>query len=200
MGLWPTSHSLSWTLICSYYLSLLDTLDFPCLPFNLWPLALPLASCSWLLDSIPDSYIVADTVGTLLLDLWGLPLCQVCSLFSVFHVYVIELRITTVSVCHICSACPCLRESLYMSGLISVSPSQKIKLYIDDPTHIATWKSCLTNSWTNIESPLVRMVCSFHHPSRANTNSCNNLSTKELNAFLQSQVVKLQTQGMTLPM
>ena len=29
------------------------------------------------------------------------------------------------SVCHICLAPPCLRESLYMSGLVSVSPSQK---------------------------------------------------------------------------
>ena len=42
------------------------------------------------------------------------------------------------SVCHICLARPCLRESLDVSGLISVSPSQKIKLYIDNPTHIET--------------------------------------------------------------
>ena len=47
-----------------------------------------------------------------------------CSLSSLSHVYVIELRITTVSVCHICLAHHCLRESLYTSGLISVLPSQ----------------------------------------------------------------------------
>ena len=58
------------------------------------------------------------------------------ALLSLFHVHAIELRITTVSVCHICSAHPCLRASLYTSGLVSVLPSQKIKLYIDDPTHI----------------------------------------------------------------
>ena len=32
---------------------------------------------------------------------WGLPLCQVCSLLLLSHVYVIELRITTVSVCYV---------------------------------------------------------------------------------------------------
>ena len=40
-----------------------------------------------------------------------------------FHVYVIELRITIVSVCHICLACPCLTVSLHTSGLVSVLPS-----------------------------------------------------------------------------
>ena len=35
------------------------------------------------------------------------------------------------SVCHICLAHPCLRESLYMSGLVSVSPSQ---LWDESPT------------------------------------------------------------------
>ena len=95
------------------------------------------------------------------------------------------------SVCHICSAHPCLRVPLYMSGLILVSPSQKIKLYIDDPTHIATRKSCLTNSQTNIGSPLVRMVFSFGHSSKATMNSCNNLRNQT-----PSSRVKLQTQGM----
>ena len=52
------------------------------------------------------------------------------------YIYAIELRITTVSVCHVCSAHLCLRVSSYTSGLVSVLPSQKIKLYIDDPTHI----------------------------------------------------------------
>ena len=117
-------HSLSQTLVCSYHPSLLDTLNFPCLPFNLQPSTLLLALCSQLSDSVPDSYVVADTVGTPQLDLWGLPLCQVCSLSSVFHVYAIELRITTVSLCHICSAQPNLRVSYYMSGLVSVLPSQ----------------------------------------------------------------------------
>ena len=55
LGLWPMSHSLSWTLVCSYYLSLLDILNSPCLPFDLQPSALPLASCPQLLDSISDS-------------------------------------------------------------------------------------------------------------------------------------------------
>ena len=39
------------------------------------------------------------------------------------------LRISTVSVCHICSAYPCLRVSLYTSGLISVSPSRQQVLW-----------------------------------------------------------------------
>ena len=68
-------------------------------------------------------YKVADTVGMPQLDLWGLPLCQVCSLLSPFYVYAIELRITTVSLCYIHLAQLCLRVSFYMSGLISVSPS-----------------------------------------------------------------------------
>ena len=41
-----------------------------------------------------------------------------------FHVYAIKLRITTVSVCHVCSAHLCLGVSSYTSGLVSVSPSQ----------------------------------------------------------------------------
>ena len=41
-------------------------------------------------------------------------------MLSLFHVYAIELRITTVSVCHICLAHPCLRVSSYTSGLVSV--------------------------------------------------------------------------------
>src|SRR6266481_3707028 len=43
-------------------------------------------------------------------------------------VYAIELRITTVSVCHICSAPPSLRVSYLSSGLVSVSPSQQTSL------------------------------------------------------------------------
>ena len=43
LGCQPTSHPLSQTLICSYYLSLLDTLDSPCLHFGLWPSTLTLA-------------------------------------------------------------------------------------------------------------------------------------------------------------
>ena len=50
------------TLICFYYLSLLDTLDSPCLHFNPGPLSLTSVSCTQLLDSISDSCIVADTV------------------------------------------------------------------------------------------------------------------------------------------
>ena len=40
------------------------------------------------------------------------------------YMYAIELRVATVSVCHICSAGPCPRVSLYMSGLVSVLPPQ----------------------------------------------------------------------------
>ena len=58
LGCQSTSHSLSWTLVCFYYPSLLDTLDYPCLHFD------PRLS-----DSVSDSYIVADTVGTPQLDL-----------------------------------------------------------------------------------------------------------------------------------
>ena len=56
-------------LVCSHYLSLLDTLNSPCLHFDLQPSALTSASCTQLLDSIPDSCIVADMVGTPQLDL-----------------------------------------------------------------------------------------------------------------------------------
>ena len=35
LGHWPISHSLSQTLVCSYYLSLLDTLNFPSLHLSL---------------------------------------------------------------------------------------------------------------------------------------------------------------------
>ena len=124
LGHWSTSHSLLWTLICFYYPSLLDTLASPCLHFNPQPSSLTLVLRTRLLDSVSDSYIVADMVGTHQLDLWGLPLCQVCSLSPLSHVYVIEPRINTVSVCHICLARPCLRESLYTSGVVSVLPSQ----------------------------------------------------------------------------
>ena len=78
------------------------------------------------------------------------------------------------SMCHICSAGPCLRESLYMSGLVSVSPSQKIKLYIDDPTHIETQKSCPTDSQMSIGSPSVKMVHFYGHSLKANMNNCSN--------------------------
>ena len=35
LGCQPTSHFLSQTLVCSHYLALLDTLDPPCLHFDL---------------------------------------------------------------------------------------------------------------------------------------------------------------------
>ena len=69
LGRRPTSHSLSQTLICFCYLSSLDTLDSPCLHFDPQPPSLTLVSCTQLSDSISDSYIVADTVGTPQLDL-----------------------------------------------------------------------------------------------------------------------------------
>ena len=34
LGHQPPTHSLSQTLVCFYYLSLLDTLDYPCLHFD----------------------------------------------------------------------------------------------------------------------------------------------------------------------
>ena len=111
------------------------------------------------------------------------------------HVYIIELRITTVSVCHICSAHLCLRDSLYTSGLVSVSPSQKIKLYIDDPTHIETQKLCLTNSRTSIGSPSVKTVHFYGHSSKANMNNCSNSRNR-----MPSSRHKWQTHAMTLPM
>ena len=133
------SHSLLQTLVCFYYPSLLDTLNSPCLHFDPQPLSLTSVLCTRLSDSITDSYIVADMMGTPQLDLRGLPLCQVCSLSPLSHVYVIELRITTVSVCHICLAHPCLSTSLYMSGLISVLPSQMVPHY-----HIIFWAHGIT--------------------------------------------------------
>ena len=82
------------------------------------------------------------------------------SLLSLFHVHAIELRITTVSVCHSCSACPCLRESLYMSGLVSVSPSHL-------PCHPLL--HCHCNSCTT--HPI---VCMAHHCS-LNTTTMDGL-------------------------
>ena len=69
LGHQPTSHSLSQTLICLYYLSLLDTLNSPCLHFDPQPLSLTPVSHTQLSDSVPDSCIVADTMGTPQLDL-----------------------------------------------------------------------------------------------------------------------------------
>ena len=68
LGCWPTLILSCMTLVCSYYLSLHDTLDSPCLHFGLQPSTLSLASCSQISDSIPDS-LVADTMGAPQLDL-----------------------------------------------------------------------------------------------------------------------------------
>ena len=52
-----------------------------------------------------------------------------CMFPVVIYVYAIELRIATVSVCHICLAHPRLRVSLYTSGLVSVPPSHSLDEY-----------------------------------------------------------------------
>ena len=69
LGHQPTSHSLSYDSHMFLLSFLLDTLNSPCLNFGLQPLTLTLVSHSQLSDSIPDSCIVADTVGTPQLDL-----------------------------------------------------------------------------------------------------------------------------------
>ena len=138
--LWIFWNSLQPTWVVSH--SLLSSVDSGTLPFYIQTFLYSFLMISFHLSLDPQpsistsviypcfqtpmwtTYIAANTVGTPQLDLWGLPLCQVCSLSSLFHVYAIELRITTVSVCHIYSAQPCLRVSLYASGLVSVSPSQ----------------------------------------------------------------------------
>ena len=89
------------------------------------------------------------------------------------------------SVCHICSAHPCLTESLYTSGLVSVSPSQKIKFYIDDPTHIETRKLCptdLNEYWESLgqNGPFLQSLFKGQHEQLQ--------QLKESNAFLQTQV------------
>ena len=99
-----------------------------------------------------------------------------------------------VSVSHLFGS-PCLRESLYMSGLISVLPSQKIKLYIDDPTHIETRKACPTDSRMSIGSPLVKMVHFYGHSSKANTNNCSSSRNQ-----MPSSRPESQTHAMTLQM
>ena len=76
LGHWSASHSLLQTLVCFSYPSLLDTLNSPCLHFNPWPSSLTSVLRTRLSDSVSDSYIVADMVGTPQLDLRGLPLCQ----------------------------------------------------------------------------------------------------------------------------
>src|SRR5467141_3226203 len=56
----------------------------------------------------------------------------------VFTIVHYKLRITTVSVylcVQILSACPLWSISGCSSGIVIVSPSQKIKLYPDNPTH-----------------------------------------------------------------
>ena len=103
------------------------------------------------------------------------------------------------SVCHICSAHPYLREPQYMGGLVSlslsVSPSQKIKLYIDNPTHIETRKRCLTDSQMSIGSPSVKMVHFYSHSSKANMSNCSNSRNR-----IPSSRPGSQTHAMTLPM
>ena len=73
LGQRPASHSLSWTLVCFYYPSSPDTLDSPCLHFNPWPSSLTSVSHTQLLDSVSDSCIVADTVGTSVGEVWSGP-------------------------------------------------------------------------------------------------------------------------------
>ena len=97
--------------------------------------------------------------------------------------------------CHICLACPCLRESLYTSDLVSVSPSQKIKLYIDDPTHIETGKVCPTDSRMSIGSPSVKTVHFYGHSLKANTNNCSSSRNQ-----MPSSRPESQTHTTTLPM
>ena len=92
------------------------------------------------------------------------------------------------SVCHICLARPCLRESLYTCGLVSVSPSQKIKLYIDNHTHIETQKLCPTDSQMSIGSPSKLgqngpFIWSLFEGQHKQLQQL-----KESNAFLQTQV------------
>ena len=99
------------------------------------------------------------------------------------------------SVCHICSAHPSLGVSSYTSGLVSVSPSQKIKLYIDDPTHIETQKACPTDSRMSIGSPSVKTVHFYGHSSKANTNNCSSSRNQ-----MPSSKPESQTHVTTLPM
>src|SRR5467141_5447208 len=56
----------------------------------------------------------------------------------VFNIVHYKLRITTASVylwVQVLSACPLRSISGCSSGIVIVSPSQKIKLYPDNPTH-----------------------------------------------------------------
>ena len=71
-----------------------------------------------------------------------------------------SLRITTVSVHHTYLAHPCLRVSLYTSGLISVLPWQKIKLYIDDPTPVRVCSHLHTHFQT--KQPICRPPTSWY--------------------------------------
>ena len=61
LGHWSASHSLSRTLVCFYYPSLLDTLNSPCLHFDPQPSSLTLVLRTQLSDSVSDSCLVADT-------------------------------------------------------------------------------------------------------------------------------------------
>ena len=105
-----------------------------------------------------------------------------------------DYHCVSVSVSHLFGS-PCLRESLYTSGLISVSPSQKIKLYIDNPTHIETQKVCPTDSQMSIGSPSVKMVHFYGHSSKANMNNCSSSRNR-----MPSSRPESQTHAMTLPM
>ena len=64
LGHQSTSHSLSRTLIRFYFPPLLDTLDSPCLHFDPRPSSLTSVLHTRLSDSVSDSCIVADMVGT----------------------------------------------------------------------------------------------------------------------------------------
>ena len=89
------------------------------------------------------------------------------------------------SVCPICSAHPCLRVSSYTSGFISVSPSQKIKLYIDNPTHNNPniMSDQLPNEYWESLGQNGLFLWSLFQGQHEQLQQL-----KELNAFLQSRV------------
>ena len=77
------------------------------------------------------------------------------------------------SVCHICSAHPCLRESLYTSGLVSVSPSQ---------CHHCRWwvdaEHAAQDEWTLLHRMLKGCYPSWQHSLTQNSRSSSGYTGK----------------------
>jgi len=82
-----------------------------------------------------------------------------------------------VSVCHICSAHPCLRVSSYTSGLISMLPSQSaVKDTPRSTNHFSVLENCMVGSTkdmldSNVPPVTEEVVSKLETPEPTDTRS-----------------------------